>query len=117
MQGLTVAPTWLWTAFTIGIFILLIIDLSLFGKSNQKISRKAALTESGLWIMVALIFNAWFAYEYGSKLGVEFLTGYLVEKSLSVDNLFVILLIFGAFKIPAAFQHRILFYGVLGAVF
>lgn len=117
MQSLTVAPNWLWTAFTIGIFILLMIDLSLFGKSNQKISRKAALTESGLWILVALIFNAWFAYEYGSKLGIEFLTGYLVEKSLSVDNLFVILLIFGAFKIPAAFQHRILFYGVLGAVF
>ncbi len=81
-----------------------------------KSSRKAALLESGLWITIALIFNAWFAFEYGAELGIEFLTGYLVEKSLSVDNLFVILLIFGSFKVPAQYQHRILFYGVLGAI-
>lgn len=79
-------------------------------------SRKTALLESGVWIAVALIFNLWFGFTYGKDLGMEFLTGYLVEKSLSVDNLFVILLIFSSFKIPAQYQHRVLFYGVLGAI-
>lgn len=113
---LTVAPTWLWIAFTVGIIVLLAVDLSLFGRGHHKVSRKAALLESGLWITIALMFNAWFAYQFGTELGLEFLTGYLVEKSLSVDNLFVILLIFGSFRVPAQYQHRILFYGVLGAI-
>lgn len=116
LSEVSVAPSWLWLAFTVGILILLLIDLSLFGRSGHQISRRAALVESGLWIAVALAFNFWFAMNYGATLGLEFLTGYLVEKSLSVDNLFVILLIFGSFRIPAAFQHRILFYGVLGAI-
>lgn len=116
ISHVSVAPTWLWVAFSIGVFVLLMVDLSLFGRGNHAISRKKALIESAMWISVALLFNLWFAYAYGDKLGIEFLTGYLVEKSLSVDNLFVILLIFGSFKIPAAYQHRVLFYGVLGAV-
>lgn len=116
ITDLTVAPPWLWIAFSIGIVILLLIDLSLFGKGSHKVSRKKALIESGLWVSIALLFNLWFGYTYGKELGIEFLTGYLVEKSLSVDNLFVILLIFGAFKIPDQFQHRVLFYGVLGAI-
>lgn len=115
-SSLSVAPPWLWISFSIGILVLLVIDLSLFGKQGQQISKKAALIESGLWVAIALLFNAWFWWRYGSSLGFEFLTGYLVEKSLSVDNLFIILLIFGAFKIPSQFQHRILFYGVLGAI-
>ncbi len=116
IASLSVAPTWLWASFSIAIIILLVIDLSLFGKGEHKISKKKALIESALWISLALIFNVWFAYQYGQELGVEFLTGYLVEKSLSVDNLFIILLIFSSFKIPAQYQHRVLFYGVLGAV-
>lgn len=115
VSSLSVAPTWLWIAFCSGIFVLLIIDLSLFGKSH-KISRKAALTESGIWVSIALLFNLWFGFTFGKELGVEFLTGYLVEKSLSVDNLFIILLIFSSFKIPDKHQHRVLFYGVLGAI-
>ncbi|MBX7230715.1 MAG: TerC family protein [Bdellovibrionales bacterium] len=113
---LTVAPTWLWVSFSLGVLSLLIIDMSLFGKNSQGISRKKALIESILWITVALIFNLWFGSRFGKELGLEFLTGYLVEKSLSVDNLFVILLIFNSFRIPNKFQHRILFYGVLGAI-
>jgi len=113
---LTVVPNWLWIAFTAGVVILLAIDLSLFGRSGHKVSRKKALVESGLWIGVGLAFNAWFAMTYGADLGLEFLTGYLVEKSLSVDNLFVILLIFASFRIPDQYQHRVLFYGVLGAI-
>ena len=116
VTDISIAPPWLWIAFTIGILVLLAIDLSLFGRGNHKVQTKAALLESGIWIAVALGFNAWFAMSFGTELGLEFLTGYLVEKSLSVDNLFVILLIFSSFKIPDAYQHRVLFYGVLGAI-
>lgn len=116
LSEISVVPTWLWVAFSVGILILLIIDLGLFGRGDHKISTKKALLESGIWVSVALLFNAWFAYSYGAQLGLEFLTGYLVEKSLSVDNLFIIVLIFASFKIPDIYQHRVLFYGVLGAI-
>lgn len=116
ISEISAAPTWLWIAFTVGILVLLLIDLSLFGRGNHKVQTKTALLESAIWVSIALCFNGWFAYTYGSELGLEFLTGYLVEKSLSVDNLFVILLIFSSFKIPDAYQHRVLFYGVLGAI-
>ena len=116
IMGISVAPLWLWIAFTVGIFGLLLVDLSLFGRGGHKVNTKSALIESGIWISIALCFNVWFAFSFGTELGVEFLTGYLVEKSLSVDNLFIILLIFNSFKIPDAYQHRVLFYGVLGAI-
>ena len=116
VSSLTVAPTWLWIAFSVGILILLAIDLSLFGKSDHKISTKKAILEAAIWISIALAFNAGFAYVYGQDLGFQFLTGYLVEQSLSVDNLFVMLLIFSAFKIPDQYRHRVLFYGILGAI-
>lgn len=116
ISNVTVVPSWLWVAFCFGIVVLLVIDLSLFGKGSEKVSSKKALIESGIWIGIALLFNLWFGFQYGKDLGVEFLTGYLVEKSLSVDNLFVILLIFSSFKIPDKYQHRVLFYGVLGAI-
>jgi tellurite resistance protein TerC len=116
ISDVSVAPPWLWITFCAGIFLLLLIDLGLFGKGTHKVSRKTALIESGIWISVALIFNLWFGFTFGKELGLEFLTGYLVEKSLSVDNLFVILLIFSSFRIPDKYQHRVLFYGVLGAI-
>lgn len=116
IANVSVAPVWLWVSFCVGVICLLIIDLSLFGKPQGANARKIALIESSIWIGLALIFNLWFGLNYGKDLGVEFLTGYLVEKSLSVDNLFVILLIFGAFRIPEQHQHRVLFYGVLGAI-
>lgn len=115
ISSLSVAPTWLWIGFSIAIVILLLIDLSLFG-SDHKVSVKSALIESGIWVAISLAFTAWFTYTYGTELGLQFLTGYLVEKSLSVDNLFVILLVFSSFKIADAYQHRVLFYGVLGAI-
>lgn len=116
VTNVSMAPAWLWIAFSIGVLVLLLVDLSLFGRSTHKVSTKTALVESGLWIAVALIFNLWFGFRFGGELGLEFLTGYLVEKSLSVDNLFVILLIFSSFRIPAEYQHRVLFFGVLGAI-
>lgn len=116
ISEISVAPAWLWGSFCAGVFLLLLVDLSLFGKAQHKVSQKTALMESGIWIGVALIFNLWFGLVFGKQLGVEFLTGYLVEKSLSVDNLFVILLIFSSFRISDKYQHRVLFYGVLGAI-
>lgn len=116
VSEISIAPTWLWTAFTLGILILLLIDLSLFGRGNHKVQTKTALIESGIWLAISLCFTAWFTMSFGTELGLEFLTGYLVEKSLSVDNLFIILLIFSSFRIPDAYQHRVLFYGVLGAI-
>lgn len=116
VSSVSVAPAWLWISFTVAVFLLLLVDLSLFGRSGHGISTKKALVESALWISVALAFNLWFGYAFGAGLGLEFLTGYLVEKSLSVDNLFVILLIFASFKIQSAHQHRVLFYGVVGAI-
>lgn len=113
---LSVVPNSLWAWFSAGIVLLLMADLALFGRNGGKMTTRAALLESGLWISVALLFNLWFASVYGKQLGVEFLTGYLVEKSLSVDNIFVILLIFSSFKIPPQHQHKILFFGVLGAI-
>lgn len=116
ISEISIAPTWLWISFSVGIIVLLGLDLSLFGRGDHKVSRKVALLESGLWVTIALIFTVWFWNFYGQDLGLEFLTGYLVEKSLSIDNLFIILLIFKSFQIPDKYQHRVLFYGVLGAV-
>lgn len=116
LASLSIAPPWLWVAFVVGVIILLLIDLSLFKKLHGNSTTKFALGESAVWISISLLFNLWVAYEFGSELGVQFLTGYLIEKSLSVDNLFVILLVFSSFKIPNKYQHRVLFYGVLGAI-
>jgi tellurite resistance protein TerC len=116
VSDISVVPSWLWMIFSAGILVLLLIDLSLFGRSTHKVSKKNSLIETALWISVALAFNLWFGMTYGKELGVEFLTGYLLEKSLSIDNLFVILLIFSSFRIPSEYQHRVLFYGVLGAI-
>ena len=114
--SISIVPNWLWISFSITILFLLIIDLSLFSKVHKNNKNKIALIESSIWIAIALCFNAWFAYFFGSQLGIEFLTGYLVEKSLSIDNLFIILLIFSSFNIPSKLQHKVLFYGVLGAI-
>ena len=116
LHDISVIPLWLWITFTFAIVVLLFIDLKLFGRSHQKIAVKTALIESAIWFSISIAFTAWFAMHFGSELGLEFLTSYLVEKSLSVDNLFVILLIFKSLRIPDTHQHRVLFWGVLGAI-
>jgi tellurite resistance protein TerC len=120
LTSLSIAPTWLWISFVAGVIVLLLVDLSLFkqhGKRHQgQSSTKFSLIESAVWISISLLFNLWIGFQFGSETGVQFLTGYLIEKSLSVDNLFVILLVFSSFKIPAKYQHRVLFFGVLGAI-
>ncbi len=112
----TVVDAWLWPAFIVVVVLLILGDLLLGHKENKIPSQKESLLWSALWVGLSLSFTAWFGYRYGTALGFEFLTGYLVELSLSVDNLFVILLIFKSFKIPANNQHRVLFWGILGAI-
>jgi tellurite resistance protein TerC len=113
---LSVAPLSLWVSFCVGVVVLLIIDLFIFGRKQSQRPIRMATIETLLWVAVALLFNLWFGWQYGWTLGAEFFTGYLVEKTLSVDNLFIMLLIFTSLRIPGQYQHRVLFYGVFGAV-
>lgn len=108
--------TWLWLGFSIFIVTMLSLDLGLFNRKAHTIHYREAWIWSGVWVTVALIFAALVFHYQGSTRGLEFLTGYLIELSLSVDNLFVFLLIFSYFKVPAKFQHRVLFWGVMGAL-
>lgn len=105
-----------WIGFNVIIGILLGIDLWRAYRNPHHISVKEALMTSCGWIILALLFNGWIHWTFGSKAAFEFLTGYLVEKSLSVDNLFIFLLIFAHLKVPASAKHLVLFYGVLGAI-
>ncbi len=116
MSGNTFAHPDLWFYFMVGVAVMLALDLFVFNRKDHVIKIKEALLLSAIWIAVALGFNAWIAFHHGTDLGLQFLTGYLVEKSLSVDNLFVMLLVFKSFKIEPRLQHRVLFWGILGAV-
>src|SRR3982074_3472523 len=122
---------WLWAAFIVVILALLALDLGVFHRKAHAITLKEALILSGGWIGVALAFNVfvYFAYEYhwfgldlpsgepdGRTAAVLFLTGYVAEKSLGMDNVFVIAMIFSSFGIPAKHQHRVLFWGIVGAL-
>ncbi|HKN83109.1 MAG TPA: TerC family protein [Pyrinomonadaceae bacterium] len=108
--------TWLWIGFSLFILTMLSLDLGLFNRKAHTIKYREAWIWSGVWVTLALIFAALVFHYQGSTRGFEFLTGYLIELSLSVDNLFVFLLIFSYFKVPAKFQHRVLFWGVMGAL-
>ena len=108
--------TWLWLGFSIFIVTMLSLDLGLFNRKAHTIRYREAWIWSGVWVTLALIFGGLVFHYQGSQRGLEYLTGYLIELSLSVDNLFVFLLIFSYFKVPAKFQHRVLFWGVMGAL-
>src|SRR5688572_17447526 len=108
--------TWLWVGFSLFILTMLSIDLGLFNRKAHTINYREAWIWSGVWITLASIFAALVFYYRGRATGYDFVTGYLIELSLSVDNLFVFLLIFSYFKVPAKFQHRVLFWGVMGAL-
>jgi len=109
-------PLHIWIMFGSAIIIALAFDLGVLHRRPHTIGLKEALIESAAWISVALLFNLWVYYDRGPQTGTEFLTAYLVEKSLSIDNIFIFLLIFRAFKIPSASQHRVLYYGIAGAL-
>src|ERR1700734_3201004 len=109
-------PIHVWVIFGIAIIAALVLDLGVFHRRAHAVQLKEALIESAAWISVALLFNLWLYFYRGPQAGVEFFTAYLVEKSLSVDNIFVFLLIFQAFRIPAKSQHRVLYFGIAGAL-
>jgi tellurite resistance protein TerC len=95
---------------------MLALDLGVFQRKTHVISVKEALLWSALWIILAMLFNVFIYYEMGSKKAVEYFTGYLLERSLSIDNIFVFVLLFSYFKVPPVYQHRVLFWGVVGAL-
>ena len=105
----------LWSATIAGVVLLLVIDF-LVTRRPHAVSMKEASLWSAFYVAIPLAFGAWIWSRYGSQTGVEYLTGYLVEKSLSVDNLFVFMLLLTAFAVPAALQQRVLLYGIIGAL-
>ncbi len=105
-----------WILFLTFVGLMLALDLGVFHREAHEVSRREALTWSAVWIGLAIVFNIGVYVFRGQEAGLEWTTGYLVEKSLSVDNVFVFLLIFSAFAVPAAYQHRVLFWGIVGAL-
>ena len=106
----------LWIVFNIFVLGMLAIDLGVFHRKAHAVSIKEAAIWSCVWISLALVFNFGVYYLWGQDKALEFLTGYVIEKSLSVDNLFVFLMVFQYFNTPAEYQHRILFWGIVGAL-
>jgi tellurite resistance protein TerC len=106
----------LWVAFNVFVLGMLALDLGVFHRKAHAVSIKEASIWSAVWILLALIFNTGIYFVWGQEKALEFLTGYVIEKSLSVDNLFVFLMIFQYFATPAIYQHRILFWGIVGAL-
>lgn len=119
-------PIWIWGAFVAFVLLMLGLDLGVFHRNAHKIEIKEALAWSGVWIGLALLFNLglflfWDRIQPTSpysnqEAGLAFLAGYLIEKALSIDNIFVFLLIFGYFAVPEKYQHRVLFWGIIGAL-
>lgn len=108
--------TLLWASFNAFVLIMLAVDLGIFHRKSHEVSVKEALTWTGVWVMMAFLFNVFVYYHFGEKSAFEFLTGYVIEKSLSVDNIFVMVLIFSFFNVPRQYQHKVLFWGILGAL-
>ncbi|MDX2201884.1 MAG: TerC family protein [Hyphomicrobiaceae bacterium] len=109
-------PAWMWLAFLALVAGLLVIDLGLLHKEQREISARESLLLSGLYIGLGLAFGGFVWWSLGGKAGAEYLTGFAVEKTLALDNVFVIALIFAYFGVPRSLQHRVLFWGVLGVI-
>jgi tellurite resistance protein TerC len=107
---------WFWIAFVLFVLAMLALDLGVIHRRARRISFRAALGWCGFWVSLALVFNVFVYYWHGAGSALAFLTGYLLEYSLSVDNIFVFLLIFSYFQVPVQYQHRVLFWGILGAL-
>jgi tellurite resistance protein TerC len=117
---------WLWVGFNVFVLGMLALDLGVFHRTSHVVSVKEASIWTGVWVSLALVFNTGIYFYWNtlmpgssysnSEAALAFFTGYLIEKSLSIDNVFVIALIFGYFAVPAAYQHRVLFWGILGAL-
>jgi tellurite resistance protein TerC len=107
---------WLWVGFNVFVLAMLALDLGVFHRKAHEVGVREAAAWSALWVSLALVFNYGVYRFMGPEAGLQFLTGYLIEKALSVDNIFVFVLIFSYFQVPARYQHRVLFWGILGAL-
>ncbi len=109
-------PVIFWILFNAFVLMMLALDLGVFHRKSHEVSTKEALTWTIVWITLALIFNVILYFWKGQQQALEFFTGYLIEKALSVDNIFVFIMIFSYFQVPAKYQHKVLFWGILGAL-
>jgi tellurite resistance protein TerC len=112
----TIGSPLLWAGFIVFVLAMLAIDLGVFHKNAHEVTLKEAGIWSAVWVTLAVVFNVGVYHWFGSERALEFATGYLIEKALAVDNIFVFVIIFSTFAVPAIYQHRVLFWGVLGAL-
>jgi tellurite resistance protein TerC len=106
----------LWAGFIVFVLAMLALDLGVFHRKAHEVRVKEALVWSAVWVGISLLFNVGLWWKFGTEPAVQFLTGYLIEKSLSIDNIFVFVIVFSALRIPALYQHRVLFWGILSAL-
>jgi len=116
MTDLLGKPAWMWASFMAIVVTLLAFDLGVLHREDREIGVRQSLLLSGGYISIALVFGAWVWSYLGAVSGMHFFTGFLIEKSLSIDNIFVIALIFTYLAIPRQYQHRVLFWGILGVI-
>lgn len=109
-------PLWMWGAFSAIVIILLALDLGVLHRKNRPIEIRESIIMSAFYVALALAYGVWILWTLGTETGTAYFTGYFVEKSLSLDNVFVIALIFGYLGVPREYQHRVLFWGILGAI-
>ncbi|MEO8601728.1 MAG: TerC family protein [bacterium] len=109
-------PLWVWVAFNAAVIAILAVDLGVFHRQAREVRLREAAAWTAAWVLLALLFNLGVYRALGTEKALEFLTGYLIEQALSVDNIFVFVLIFSYFSVPKRYQHRILFWGILGAL-
>ncbi|MCD8562661.1 MAG: TerC family protein [Alphaproteobacteria bacterium] len=110
-------PLWMWLVFFAVVLFLLVLDLGVFNRKDHEIEVKESLKMSAFYITIGLLFGGWVWYSLGETKGIEYLTGFVIEKTLAMDNIFVIAMIFGYFHVPRKYQHRVLFWGILGVIF
>ncbi len=109
-------PVWMWLVFAVIVVTILIFDLGIMHRKEHEISAKESLAFSAFYVSVGLLFGCWIWYILGEVKAAEYFTGFIVEETLSIDNIFVMALLFSFFQVPRLYQHRVLFWGILGAV-
>src|SRR5688500_14049253 len=109
-------PWWMWAGFTVFVLSVLALDLGVFHRKAHAVTTKEAATWTAVWVSMAVVFGIGVYFTMGPQSALEFAAGYLVEEALSVDNLFVFILVFTYFRVPEALRHRVLFWGIIGAL-
>src|SRR5512147_869558 len=107
---------WLWIGFNLFVLAMLALDLGVVHRKAHVVTFRESIAWTAVWVVLALLFNAGIWHYSGSQKALQFFTGYLIEKSLSVDNVFVFALLFSYFAVPPIYQHKVLFWGILGAL-